>query len=150
MANTLSNNTTTSDHLTGIPRDKPLIMVVGPNAELRLMLRMLLEDWNYDVIEAVSTDESPAFSPNRRPALILQDSTTIHSSDGLDDLNPAAYRDGLNDIPSLMLSGFSQAGYTDAGTNDRIPDLLQMPLDFDMLREYLGKMVDGNRFLASN
>lgn len=122
---------------------KPLIMIVGPNADTRYMLRVILEIWDYDVIEAETPDASIVLGTSRHPSLILLD-TTIHFTDVLEDIRLLKQDDGLPDVPSVLISGFSQNIYREAALRNGASGFLVKPIDFDLLHEYIETLADGN------
>ena len=126
------------------PQDsKPLIMVVGPNADTRYMLRVILEIWDYDVVEAETPDASITLGSSRHPSLILLD-TTMHFTETLEDIRLLKQEDGLSDVPSVLISGFSQNIYREAALRNGASGFLVKPIDFDLLHEYIETLADGN------
>jgi CheY-like chemotaxis protein len=122
---------------------KPLIMVVGPNADTRYMLRVILEIWDYDVLEAETPDASITLGSSRHPSLILLD-TTMHFTETLEDIRLLKQEDGLSDVPSVLISGFSQNTYREAALKNGASGFLVKPIDFDLLHEYIETLADGN------
>lgn len=122
---------------------KPLIMIVGPNAETRYMLRVILEIWDYDVVEAETPDASITLGSSRHPSVILWD-TTLHFRDVLEDIRQLKQEDGLRDVPSVLLSGYSQENYRRAALSSGASGFLVKPIDFDLLHEYIETLADGN------
>lgn len=125
------------------PSPKPLIMVVGPNADTRYMLRVILEIWDYDVVEAESPDASITLGSSRHPSLILLD-TTMHFTETLEDIRLLKQEDGLSDVPSVLISGFSQNIYREAALRNGASGFLVKPIDFDLLHEYIETLADGH------
>ena len=125
------------------PAPKPLIMVVGPNADTRYMLRVILEIWDYDVVEAETPDASITLGSSRHPTLILLD-TTMHFTETLEDIRLLKQEDALPDVPSVLISGFSQNMYREAALRSGASGFLVKPIDFDLLHEYIETLADGN------
>lgn len=73
----------------------PVILIAEDNADSREMLKILLEMWNYRVIEAEDGEEAVRVAEKIRPDLILMD-VRLPLLDGLDaarryaDLSKAA------------------------------------------------------------
>jgi DNA-binding response OmpR family regulator len=111
-------------------------MIVGPDEDTRTMLRTILEIWEYDVLEAASLNESLALVSDRTPSLILLD-TTVHFNDSLHDLSKFKQNSGLKNIPSIMMSGFSQPAYREAAINNGAAGFLAKPVDFDVLHAHI-------------
>jgi CheY-like chemotaxis protein len=118
-------------------------MVVGPNADTRYMLRVILEIWDYEVVEADTPDASITLGSSRHPSLILLD-TTMHFTDTLEDIRLLKQGDGLSDVPSVLISGFSQNTYREAALKTGASGFLVKPIDFDLLHEYIETLADGN------
>jgi CheY-like chemotaxis protein len=118
-------------------------MVVGPNADTRYMLRVILEIWDYDVVEAETPDASIALGSSRHPSLILLD-TTMHFTNTLEDIRLLKQEDGLSEVPSVLISGFSQNIYREAALRNGASGFLVKPIDFDLLHEYIESLADGN------
>jgi CheY-like chemotaxis protein len=119
---------------------KPLILVIGRNDDTRSMLRTILELWNYEVAETYSTEESLALSRARRPSLVLLE-TTPHFTASLDDLSKLRQSDGLRETPTVMLSGYSRQSYLEAALEIGASAVLTTPVDFDLLRDHIEKLV---------
>jgi len=122
---------------------KPLIMVVGADADTRFMLRVILEVWNYDVMEAETLDASIAAAASRQPALILLDGTLCFI-DALEDVGRIKRNSDLKNTPSVLLSGFSQPNYEDAAISSGASGFMVKPVDFDLLHDHIRTLVDGN------
>lgn len=126
------------------PRDnKPLIIVIGQNDDTRIMLRTILELWNYEVIETYTPEESLDVSRKRRPSLVLLE-TSSHFPASLKQLKKLRQSDGLGEIPSVMLSGYSQSSYQEAAMKSGASAVLVTPVDFDLLRDHIEKLVGEN------
>jgi CheY-like chemotaxis protein len=118
-------------------------MIVGPNADTRYMLRVMLEIWDYNVVEAETPDKSISDGSSHHPSLILLD-TTMHFTDVLKDIRFLKQEDVLPDVPSILLSGFSQETYRQAALNSGAAGFLAKPIDFDLLHEYIETLANGN------
>ncbi len=60
-------------YLPAAPVLHPLVLIVEDDADTRLMLKYLLEIWNYRVIEANSGEEAIEMAVSQKPDVILMD-----------------------------------------------------------------------------
>ena len=111
-------------------------MIVGRDEDARMMLRTILEQWNYDVFEAADPDESIKAARDRLPSLVLLDSS-LPFSDTLNDVAKLSESAEFEDIPSVMMSGYPQENYREAALNSGAAGYLVKPIDFDALRTYI-------------
>lgn len=142
MIDTLPNDKSSHTNISPLPSGSrhPLIIIVGENDDTRYMLRVILELWDYDVIEARNTDESFSISEGRKPALILID-TTLQFNNSLNDVSKLMHSEGLGDTPSLVISGFSQENYRRTAMDRGASGFLVKPVDFDLLRQHIEMLV---------
>lgn len=119
---------------------RPLVMVVGENEDTRCMLRVILELWDYEVIEACTIEESLSLSRGRKPAVILIDST-LQFNNSLDDVSKLRHSENLGDTPSLVISGFSQDLYRESAIESGASGFLVKPVDFDLLRHHVATLI---------
>ncbi len=69
----------------------PVILVVEDDEDNRVMLKILLETWNYHVIEAENGEEAVWIAEKIRPDLVLMDVKLPHL-DGFDRRSASASR----------------------------------------------------------
>lgn len=142
MIDTLPNEQSSHTGITPLPSGSrhPLIIIVGENEDTRYMLRVILELWDYDVIEARNTEESFSISQDRKPSLILIDST-LQFRDSLNDLSKLRQSEEMGNTPSLIISGFSQENYRRTAIDRGASGFLVKPVDFDLLRQHIEMLV---------
>lgn len=109
------------------------IMIVGSSEETRYMLRVILEIWGYEVLEAGNQEESIRLGAETNPSLILLD-TSRNFTDGLENIRILKRQDEMVDIPAVVLSGYAQDTYREAAINSGATAFLVKPIDFDELR----------------
>lgn len=127
---------------------KPLIMVVGPSEETRYMLRVVLELWNYEVVEAVTPEETVRLGRKRHPSLLLMD-TTSDFAGGLDNINKISHEDGMTAVSSIMMSGYSQETYREAAIQSGASHFMVKPVDFDLLQTYIETLLRDDNSLMT-
>jgi CheY-like chemotaxis protein len=117
---------------------QPLIMVVEDNADNRLMLRMMLEMWEYQVVEAEDGSEAINKAKQTNPDLILMD-VGLPDMDGFDATRRIREFAAFDAMPIVFLSGYPNSQAKDAGGND----YLMKPIDTKkletLLSSYIGK-----------
>ncbi len=113
-----------------------LILVVEEDADTRLMLKYLLEIWNYQVLEAENDDEAFQTAIHYRPDLIL-----MSINEGKTERLAASRR--MREIPSLeqavivFVSAYSDEKTRAAALAAGGDDYLVKPIDFGLLEKRL-------------
>ena len=115
---------------------KARIMISGNNHDTRYMLRVLLEMWGYDAIEANGGDETLQLAETEHPQLILVDTSRTYDAD-LQVVRRIRQSDIPAAVPVIVLSGYSQSSYQKAAFEHGATGLLVKPLDLDLLENYL-------------
>jgi two-component system cell cycle response regulator DivK len=120
---------------------KHLVMISGRQQDSRYMMRVLLELWGYDVIEADGTDETVRLAEEQRPQVILVDTSRAYDEDMrvIEGIRSSALSAA---VPVIVLSGFPQASYQKAAFKSGATGLLVKPLDLDLLESYLETSID--------
>jgi CheY-like chemotaxis protein len=131
------------------PSPKPLIMIVGPSEDTRYMLRVILELWNYEVIEAATPEESLRLGRKRHPSLLLMD-TTSDFAGCLDNINKIKHDGEWTTVPSIMMSGYSQETYRDAAIKSGASHYIAKPVDFDLLQTYIETLLNNEISATGN
>jgi DNA-binding response OmpR family regulator len=115
---------------------RPVIMISGIHQDTRYMLRVLLQMWDYRVIEAEGPDETLKLANQEHPRVILLD-TSLLFEDDLEVLRKIRSSHEVQSLPVIMLSGFPQMQYREAAFKNGASGLLVKPLDIDLLEGYL-------------
>jgi DNA-binding response OmpR family regulator len=111
-------------------------MITGVHRDTRYMLRVLLEMWQYRVVEAEGPDETLAIAAAEHPKMILLD-TSVPYEDDLKILRLIRESRSTDNVPIIVLSGFPQVKYREAAFKNGATGLLVKPLDLDLLEGYL-------------
>ena len=115
-----------------------LILVVEDDDDTRLMLKYLLEVWNYQVLEAETDDEVFQAAIHYRPDLILMSINDIERK-----TERLAISRRMRDIESLaqavivFVSAYSDEKTRDAAFAAGGDDYLVKPIDFGLLEKRL-------------
>lgn len=104
--------------------------------DTRFMMRILLEMWGYDVVEANGEQETVEAAENFMPNAILVDTTRSFDED-LKIVSRLRISNLLGSVPIFVLSGFTQAQYYRAAIDHGATNLLAKPLDLDLLETCL-------------
>lgn len=83
---------------------RPLILVVDDDAPILLLMRNLLREFGFEPVAAGSGEQAIAEAQKRTPDLILLD-RNMPGMTGDEVLRELRSRDGLSDVPILILSG---------------------------------------------
>lgn len=113
------------------------VMVVEDSADIRLMMRILLEMDGYRVVEAADGLRAIELAVNERPALIMMD-LNLPLMDGLSATG--RIREHLPDVPIVALSGHTTDDYRSAALAVGCTDYLVKPLDFKLLDTILSRL----------
>lgn len=110
------------------------VLVVEDSADIRMMMRILLEMDGYRVIEAADGLSAVELAVTARPALIMMD-LNLPLMDGL--AATGRIREQLPDVPIVVLSGHAGDDYRSAAFKVGCTDYLLKPLDFKLLEVIL-------------
>jgi two-component system, sensor histidine kinase len=115
------------------------VLIVEDYADVRMMMKILVHRYGYDVIEAGDGREALEKTKQFHPDLILMD-ISMPIMDGLSATQIIRTLDVGAKIPILAVTAFGNSYHKkaiEAGCND----VIQKPLDFDalepLLRQYL-------------
>lgn len=121
-------------------KPSPLVLIVEDDPDSRLMLRYLLEMWDYRVAEANDGDEAVDFVRQTRPDLILMD-VRLPNLDGLGATRRIRSLGEMDGMPIIFLSACAENLYRqqalDAGGND----YLVKPIDFQQLESTIERHI---------
>jgi|SRR6478672_1107901 CheY-like chemotaxis protein len=112
------------------------VLVSGTHNDTRFMMRVLLEMWGYEVVEAEGEEETLQAAERFMPNAILVD-TTRSFDDDLKIVSRLRVSSLLKLIPIIVLSGFTQKRYYTAAIDHGATSLLAKPLDLDLLESCL-------------
>jgi DNA-binding response OmpR family regulator len=110
------------------------VMVVEDSADVRMMMKILLEMEGYLVIEAADGLSAVELAVTKRPALIMMD-LNLPLMDGL--AATGRIREQLPEVPIVVLSGHTSEDYRSAAFKVGCTDYLIKPLDFKLLEVIL-------------
>ena len=123
------------------PRTKdfpPLILVVEDNEDTRLMLKYLLEIWNYQVIEANTGEEALQVAAREKPDVILMD-YRLPRIDGITATSRIREQPSLKDTVIIFVSASSEPSVRASAVAAGGDDFLIKPINFGALEISLEK-----------
>ena len=100
------------------------------------MMRVLLEMWGFQVIEADGETETISKAESERPELIVID-TSKQFEDEIKLVSQIRGSGAQTSVPIIVLSGYPQADYQKAAFEHGATGHLIKPLDLDMFEDYL-------------
>lgn len=113
------------------------ILIVEDSEDTRDFMKLLLESYGYEVIEAADGIEALDKFKNHQPDLILMD-ISLPNVGGLTVTKAFRELDTTGKLPIIAVTGFGKYYYQqaiEAGCND----LISKPFDFDVLRPLIEK-----------
>jgi two-component system, cell cycle response regulator DivK len=113
------------------------VMIVEDSADIRMMMRILLEMDGYQVVEATDGVRAIELAVTARPALIMMD-LNLPVMDGF--TATGHIRKQLPDVPIVALSGHATDDYRRAALAVGCTDYLVKPLDFKLLDTILSRL----------
>ena len=111
---------------------KQRVLVVEDQADVRMMMKMLLRGGGYDVIEAADGYEAVELAVEQQPDVILMD-MAMPVLDGLYATRAIRQHDELAGVPILAVTAYGDF-YKDRAIAAGCTDVLQKPLDFGHLQ----------------
>lgn len=117
---------------------KPVVLVVDDNDDIRFMIRYLLEQRGYRVLEAGDGFAAVESAQSFQPDLILMD-LSLPGLDGLGALSLIRERAELRDMRVIAVSGHAAAEDMVAARAAGFDDYLVKPIDIDELEHVLVK-----------
>jgi two-component system, NtrC family, response regulator HydG len=119
----------------------PLVLVLGKDADTRLLYKSFLKMWNYRIAEAGGIEELLTIIEYLQPELILMD-CTLSFEDNLETICRIRSNTFLRETPLILISGYSQPKIRALALKGGADDFLVKPLNFDALRinlqQYIG------------
>ncbi len=148
MVKSLNNKTTKtpekSDDRGRMNEPNPVILLVDDDDDSRSMLKILLEIWKYQVVEAANGIEAFKITERICPDLILMDVRLPHL-DGFDITRQIRQSAVIEHIPIIFLSACAETSKIQTGYAVGGNEYLTKPLDFDELKNTLGKYIRRTR-----
>jgi CheY-like chemotaxis protein len=108
------------------------VLLAEDEADLRKMMKILLEIQGYDVIEASDGYEAVEKAVEEAPDLILMD-IAMPVMDGIDSARTIRRHKELNGVPIVAVTAYGEF-YSQRARKAGCADVLQKPIDFAQLK----------------
>jgi two-component system cell cycle response regulator DivK len=108
------------------------VLLAEDEADLRKMMKILLELHGYEVIEAADGYEAVEKAVEQEPDLILMD-IAMPVMDGIDSARTIRRHEGLRRIPIVAVTAYGDF-YSQRARNAGCTDVVQKPIDFAQLK----------------
>ena len=112
------------------------ILVAEDDADIRLMMRMLLGMKGYRVVEARDGQETVDVAKQERPDLILMD-LQLPRLNGFAVARFVRQTDSIRDVPIVVVSAHDPAKHRNLALAAGCNAYVQKPIDFDRLDELI-------------
>ena len=115
------------------------VMVVEDHADIRMMMKILLETYGFEVVEASDGYEAVEKALEKTPDVILMD-LAMPVLDGINSTRAMRQHRELADVPILAVTAYGDF-YRERAIEAGCTDVLQKPLDFESLRPLVSSYV---------
>lgn len=124
-------DSTVKDHRASVPAQtfNARVLVVEDDADMRFMLKTLLESRGVSVVEAEDGETAVDLAGSVHPDLILMDGT-LPLLDGFEATRRIRERTPARNVPIVFLSGHAQPAYEAKAFAAGCTDYLVKPFDF--------------------
>jgi two-component system cell cycle response regulator DivK len=112
-----------------------VILIVEDYVDARAMMKFLLQNYGYQVIEAADGKEGVEVAKQYRPDLILMD-ISMPVMDGLEATRIIRKLEGFSKVPIIAVTAYGKSFYRQA-IEAGCDDLINKPLDFKHLERLL-------------
>lgn len=116
------------------------ILVAEDDADIRLMLRILLEMKGYRVVEAVDGQEAIDVAQQTRPDIILMD-LQLPRLNGFAVTRFVRQHNELREVPIIIVSGHDPAKHRSLALAAGCNEYLLKPIDFGQLERLLQRLL---------
>lgn len=118
------------------------VLVADDNGDTRRVVRWMLEQRGYAVIEAEDGEQAVAAAVNQRPDLILMD-LLMPVLDGFDAVRQLRQHEELRRVPVVAMTARDVAASRDMAEDVGFDQYLSKPLDFLRLNVVIEKLLSG-------
>ena len=118
------------------------VLVADDNGDTRRVVRWMLEQKGYAVIEAADGRQAVAAAVSQRPDLILMD-LMMPVLDGFDAVRQVREHEELRGVPVIAMTARDAAASRDRAEGVGFDQYLSKPLDFLRLNVIIEKLLGG-------
>lgn len=121
----------------------PKITIFSKESDTRLLLKTILEMWDFVVAEADCVKQLSAIFETKESNLIIFD-FSFPFDEYLKTIRQIRKELHLTDVPIIGISGFAQSRYRNLAIAFGANEYLVKPIDFDHLKSYLNNYLRNN------
>lgn len=122
---------------------RPLILLVDDDDETRSMIKVALDMWEYNVVEAKNGLEAVEVAKRERPDLILMD-ILMPILDGFTATCRIRENGALRDVPVVVITAQGETGAECYLGLEEPIEYVTKPIDLDELRTILRSLLHGS------
>lgn len=122
----------------------PLVLIVDDNEDCRLMLKYLLDIWNYRSVEAIDGWEAIRRTEETKPDLVLMD-VRLPGIDGIEATRLIRAMPNVGGVPIIFVSASAEKSIQTAAIAAGGSEYMVKPLDFEQLKNALEKYIEENK-----
>ncbi len=119
---------------------RPTVMVVDDYTDTRRVVRWMLEQKGYRVVEAVNGQEAVEVAVRERPDLILMD-LEMPILDGFDAIQRVREHTELSGVPVIAVTAYDRAQFRDRAEVAGYAYYITKPIDFQRLAVLIEKLL---------
>jgi len=123
---------------------RPTVMVVDDYADTRRVVRWMLEQKGYRVLEAGDGQSALDAAVAERPDLILMD-LSMPLVDGFEAMRMIRASEGLGAVPIIAVTAHDAAAFRDRAAEAGCDLFISKPIDFNRLAVLIEKLLAGRR-----
>lgn len=123
-----------------VKENSPAVLVVDDYADTRHVVRWMLEQKGYRVIEAVNGREAVAVAERERPGVILMD-LAMPMLDGFEAIRSLRENAELAGVRIVAVTAYDMAEARDKAQSAGCDHYLSKPIDFNRLSVLLEKLL---------
>ena len=122
----------------------PTVLIVEDDEDNRLMLKIMLEMWNYRVLEAENGEEAVDSARVNQPDLILMD-LKMQLLSGLEATRRIRRSAEIAGVPIIFVSGCAEASHRNAALDAGGNEYLVKPIVFEHLEKVVAEYIGDRR-----
>ena len=117
------------------------ILICSSDPDTGILLKTILELWGFQTLLSASVEQSVADIETGAPKLIMLDSVLPFATH-LENIRRIRRHKISKRIPIVVISGFSMPHFKNLSIDAGANDFLVKPLDFDVLENYLKRLIE--------
>lgn len=118
-----------------------LVLIFSFEKDVQVLFETLLQIWDYQTEKTDTPEHILSIVKNRNPNLILMDSSTPFEMT-LEIIRRIRKDKFCQEIPIILLSGFSQPSFRNLSLATGADDFIVKPVDFDLLKTCVEKNIE--------